>query len=246
MITGVFRLGNKTPVFSSMALPAPSSIPLSTKYYCQVFLLNHTFSRIAPGWIKCCWVLLEIIGAAFYRSDALSAAQPTVSEHGRELRALIRKRSWPHPNLAHQLTPRSMDAVVFTPALWRWYHSHLHATWNANSCLNSATSQSTILNYSNTTKKDCLSTFWFHVGRLHQDWLPVPVVSMQKLVSYVTQFVAPLVSIHTVGLPDPYCLPYESASFVWFSTNHLGVLPVYHMILIKNTICNCRFVFWLY
>jgi len=33
----------------------------------------------------------------------------------------------------------------------------------------------------------------------------------------VAQPVAPLVSIHVVGLSDPYRLPYESASFVCFS-----------------------------
>ena len=152
-ITGIFGLGKKTPEYSSMALPAPSSIPLSTNYYFQVFYLTTPFPElplVGPGPAE---VPLEIIGAEFHRSDALSAAQPTVSQHWRNVRALIWKRSWPHPNLVHQLTPRSTDAVVFTPALWRWYHSHLHATWNANSCLNSATSQSTILNYSNTTKK---------------------------------------------------------------------------------------------
>jgi len=55
----------------------------------------------------------------------------------------------------------------------------------------------------------CLSTFRLHVGSLHQDRLPVPVVSMQKLVPYVAQLVAPLVSIHVVGLSDPYRVPYE-------------------------------------
>ena len=54
----------------------------------------------------------------------------------------------------------------------------------------------------------------------------------------MAQLVAPLVSIHVVGLPDPYSLPYESASFVCFSINHLGILPVYHMILIANMICE--------
>jgi len=35
------------------------------------------------------------------------------------------------------------------------------------------------INYSNTAKITYyLSTFWLHVGSLHQDWLPVPVVSM--------------------------------------------------------------------
>ena len=35
------------------------------------------------------------------------------------------------------------------------------------------------INYSNTTKITYhLSTFRLHVGSLHQDWLPVPVVSM--------------------------------------------------------------------
>ena len=58
----------------------------------------------------------------------------------------------------------------------------------------------------------------------------------------MAQLVAPLVSIHVVGLPDPYRLPYESASFVCFSINHLGILPVYHMIRIANMICDCRFV----
>ena len=33
-------------------------------------------------------------------------------------------------------------------------------------------------------------------------------------VPYVAQLVAPLVSIHVVGLPDPYRLPYMSARFV--------------------------------
>ena len=33
-------------------------------------------------------------------------------------------------------------------------------------------------------------------------------------------------SPHVVCLPDPYGLPYEPASFVGFSINHLGVLPV--------------------
>jgi len=32
-----------------------------------------------------------------------------------------------------------------------------------------------------------LSTFRLHAGSLHQDWLPVPVVSMWKLVPYVAQ-----------------------------------------------------------
>jgi len=58
----------------------------------------------------------------------------------------------------------------------------------------------------------------------------------------VAQLVAPLVSIHVVGLTDPYGLPYEPASFVGFSINHLGVLQIYHMILIANIICDCRFV----
>ena len=48
----------------------------------------------------------------------------------------------------------------------------------------------------------------------------------------MAQLVAPLILIHVVGLPDPYRLPYESASFIWFSINHLVVLPAYHMILI--------------
>jgi len=50
----------------------------------------------------------------------------------------------------------------------------------------------------------------------------------------MAQLVAPLVSIHVVGLPDPYRIPYESASFLWFSINHLGILPVYHMIIIAD------------
>jgi len=58
----------------------------------------------------------------------------------------------------------------------------------------------------------------------------------------VAQLVAPFVSIHVVGLRDPYRLPYKSASIVWFSINHLDVLAVYHMVLIANSICNCRFV----
>jgi len=45
----------------------------------------------------------------------------------------------------------------------------------------------------------------------------------------MAQLVAPLVSIHVVGLPDAYHLPYESSSFVCFSLNHLDNLPVYHM-----------------
>jgi len=50
---------------------------------------------------------------------------------------------------------------------------------------------------------------------------------MQKFVPYVAQLVAPLVSIHVVGLPDPYRLPYESASFLWFSReSRRGELPV--------------------
>jgi len=58
----------------------------------------------------------------------------------------------------------------------------------------------------------------------------------------VAQLVAPLVSIHVVSLPDPYGFPYEPASFVGFSINHLGILPVYHMILIANMICDCKCV----
>ena len=38
--------------------------------------------------------------------------------------------------------------------------------------------------------------------------------------------------IHLLGLLDPYRLPYMSATFVWFSINHLGILPVCHMVLI--------------
>jgi len=35
------------------------------------------------------------------------------------------------------------------------------------------------INYSNTTKITYyLSTFWLHVGSLHQDWLPVSVVTV--------------------------------------------------------------------
>jgi len=44
----------------------------------------------------------------------------------------------------------------------------------------------------------------------------------------------PFRRLHVVGLPDPYSVPSEPASFV-----HLGVLPVYHMILIANMICDC-------
>jgi len=57
----------------------------------------------------------------------------------------------------------------------------------------------------------------------------------------MAQLVAPLVLIHVVGLPDPYRLPYESASFVCFLINHLGVRPDYYMILIAKMICDCRF-----
>ena len=58
----------------------------------------------------------------------------------------------------------------------------------------------------------------------------------------MAQLVAPLVSIHVVGFPDPYRLSYESASFVWFSINQLGIRRVYHIILIAKMICDCRFV----
>jgi len=58
----------------------------------------------------------------------------------------------------------------------------------------------------------------------------------------MAQLVAPLVSIYAVSLPDPYGLPYESVSWVGFSINHLSVLPVYHMILIANMICDCWLV----
>jgi len=38
------------------------------------------------------------------------------------------------------------------------------------------------INYSKTTKTTyCLSTFRLHAGSLHQDWLPVPVVSMRRV-----------------------------------------------------------------
>ena len=46
----------------------------------------------------------------------------------------------------------------------------------------------------------------------------------------MAQLVAPLVSVHVVGLPDPYGLLYEPASFVGLSINHVNVLPVHHMI----------------
>ena len=36
----------------------------------------------------------------------------------------------------------------------------------------------------------------------------------------MAQLVAFLVSIHVVSFPDSYILPYEPASFVWFSINH--------------------------
>jgi len=43
----------------------------------------------------------------------------------------------------------------------------------------SLTTWKNYINYSNTTKiAYYLSTFRLHVGNLHQDWLPVPVVSM--------------------------------------------------------------------
>jgi len=61
------------------------------------------------------------------------------------------------------------------------------------------------------------------VGRQYVKACPYP--RMDKLL----QLVAPLVLIHVVGLPDPYGLPYDPASFVRFSINHLGILPVYLM-----------------
>jgi len=67
-------------------------------------------------------------------------------------------------------------------------------------------------------------------------------LSSYMLLMWDSAYVSGTVTFHVVGLPDPYRLPYESASFVWFSINHLGVRPVYHMILIANVICICRFV----
>ena len=48
----------------------------------------------------------------------------------------------------------------------------------------------------------------------------------RKLVPYVAQLVAPLVSIHVVGLPDPYRFPYESAIWLfmvalWNRADHI-------------------------
>jgi len=54
----------------------------------------------------------------------------------------------------------------------------------------------TIWNYFHTTKNNIL---FVDISASH--WKPVPVVSMQKLVPYVAQLVAPLVSIHVVGFP---------------------------------------------
>ena len=102
------------------------------------------------------------------------------------------------------------------------------------------------INYSSTTKNNIL-----FVGVSASRRKPLSGLTsesdagrqfMQKLVPRVVIMVAPLVLIHVVGLPDPYRLPYESASFVWFSINHIGVRPVGHMILIAKMICNCRFV----
>jgi len=43
----------------------------------------------------------------------------------------------------------------------------------------------------------------------------------------MAQLVAPLISIHVVGLPDPYGLPYEPASFVRFSISHLNIMLIW-------------------
>ena len=90
------------------------------------------------------------------------------------------------------------------------------------------------INYSNTTKNNIL---FIDASALRRK--PSSGLTSGAGRQYVK---APLVSIHVVGLPDPYCLPYESACFAWFSINHLCVRPVYHMILIANMICDCRFV----
>jgi len=94
---------------------------------------------------------------------------------------------------------------------------------------------------SNTTKINTL--FYRRFGFTSEAFIRTDFRCRSSVcVPYVAQLVAPLVSIHVVGLPDPYRLPYESASFAWFSINHLGVCPVYHMILTANMICECRFV----
>ena len=73
------------------------------------------------------------------------------------------------------------------------------------------------INYSNTTKNNILfidvsashrkpsSGLTSGAGRQYVKACPIGCVA---------QLVAPLVSIHVVGLPDPYRLPYESASLV--------------------------------
>ena len=76
-------------------------------------------------------------------------------------------------------------------------------------------SEGSYVNYSNTTKNNILfidvsasrrkpsSGLTSGAGRQYVKACPI----------YVAQLVAPLVSIHVVGLPGPYRLPYESVSF---------------------------------
>ena len=99
------------------------------------------------------------------------------------------------------------------------------------------------INYSNTTKNNILFIDVSASRRKPESGLTSAAGHQYVKVCPIRgSMVAPFVSIHVVGLRDPYRLPYESNSFVWFSINHLGVRPVYHMILIANTTYDCRFV----
>jgi len=65
---------------------------------------------------------------------------------------------------------------------------------------------------SNTTKINTL--FYRRFGFTSEAFIRTDFRCRSSVcVPYVAQLVAPLVSIHVVGLPDPYRLPYESASF---------------------------------
>ena len=71
----------------------------------------------------------------------------------------------PLPRSLHRSEYKETVNVNYDAILWK-----VSSGWHEN-----------YINYSNTTKITYyLSTFRLHVGSLHQDWLPVPVVSMNR------------------------------------------------------------------
>ena len=168
----------------------------------------------------------------FYRPDALPATQPKVSKKCVRVKVVSYKYTTTTTTTTDVLTGKTITVTQRSYVVlisWKWYTT---GSYNWRPRGNNMWSILTTLIQPKTTY--CLSTFRLHIGSLHQDWLPVPVISTPSLSEYNAPngcgFVMPLsaLSISMMLIVAALCNMAGHYTFaLWFLSIYLSMFFVF-------------------